>query len=76
MRELVLFLRKKAKARSAISFFLNTQEKKHFEDLLLPREVFRLVPESSDSGLTDFILPRGAELAHSGIVVYVLSEPK
>ena len=28
------------KPRSAISFFLNTQEKKHFEDLLLPREVF------------------------------------
>ena len=40
MREPFFFSERKQKPRSAISFFLNTQGKKHFEDLLLPREVF------------------------------------
>ena len=76
MREPFFFSERKQKPRSAISFFLNTQGKKALRRFTASERGFRLVPESSDSGLTDFILPRGAELAHSGIVVYVLSEPK
>ena len=68
----VLFLRKKAKAQVGNEY----AGKKTLRRFTASERGFRLVPESSDSGLTDFILPRGAELAHSGIVVYVLSEPK
>ena len=72
----VLFLRKKAKAQVGNIVLLEYAGKKTLRRLTASERGFRLVPESSDSGLTDFILPRGAELAHSGIVVYVLSEPK
>ena len=72
----VLFLRKKAKAQVGNIVLLEYAGKKTLRRFTASERGFRLVPESSDSGLTDFILPRGAELAHSGIVVYVLSEPK
>ena len=72
----VLFLRKKAKAQVGNIVLLEYAGKKTLRRFTASERGFRLVPESSDSGLTDFILPRGAELAHSGVVVYVLSEPK
>ena len=72
----VLFLRKKAKAQVGNIVLIEYAGKKTLRRFTASERGFRLVPESSDSGLTDFILPRGAELAHSSIIDYVLSHPK
>lgn len=72
----VLFLRKKAKAQVGNIVLLEYAGKKTLRRFTASERGFRLVPESTDAGLTDFILPRGAELAHSGVVVYILTEPK
>ena len=66
----VLFLRKKAKAQVGNIVLLEYAGKKTLRRFTASERGFRLVPESSDSGLTDFILPRGAgSFRHSRLCV-------
>ena len=71
----VLFIRKKARAKAGDIVLPEYEGKKTLRRLTAAEREFRLVAESSGSGLTDFILPQGAELAHLGIVTYILSKP-
>lgn len=72
----VLFLKKKTRAKVGDIVLLEYEGKKTLRRFRAAEREFRLVAESSDTGLTDFVLPQEAELAHLGIVTYILSKPQ